>query len=475
MDTKIEELFGELFLGADDAVIVLEMSKMIKFVNKQALNIIDLPENYLILDTPSEEIWCDFIDILKINNFANCILNILDLNGEFQPIQLFAYYISEKQLIFARLFPMKKRIEKKQMDYYPKELERMTNKMNQAVIVTSKQGKILSVNTKVAELLGKRTDYLVDKSHDVIFEDFENESNAIMQYYKRLNASELATIDAIKTTDNGEMSYLRFESVTDTKSNLLITTIFDETEKMSLLEKIEYQNSINFIGQHIATLVHEIRNPMTSLYGFIQLLKGEAVGETQRMFTIMESELKQMDFLVSNLLNFSKPQKLIFEYFCFKEMVKEVIDLLQAQAMMSNTLLTFQCNEQQSFSIRGNKVRLKQMALNLIKNAIEAVDIDGRIIVKLTLVDNNIEFSISDEGVGMEQQVLDNLFTPFYTTKSTGTGLGLLLVKKVVEEHNGDIVVVTNEGKGTQFKITLSRFDSYPQKYYQNLELRGNS
>ena len=68
MDTKIEELFGELFLGADDAVIVLEMSKMIKFVNKQALNIIDLPENYLILDTPSEEIWCDFIDILKINN-----------------------------------------------------------------------------------------------------------------------------------------------------------------------------------------------------------------------------------------------------------------------------------------------------------------------------------------------------------------------------------------------------------------------
>ena len=117
------------------------------------------------------------------------------------------------------------------------------------------------------------------------------------------------------------------------------------------------------------------------------------------------------------------------------------------------------CNYYQS-NIIGNHNRLKQMLINLVKNAIEVMYNGGVIVIKLVSNDGGVEVSVIDEGNGLSDDEMNQLFTPFFTTKSTGTGLGLALVKKVVEEHKGTINVESTIGFGTTFKISIPAYNN---------------
>ena len=128
---------------------------------------------------------------------------------------------------------------------------------------------------------------------------------------------------------------------------------------------------------------------------------------------------------------------------------------MMPDALMKNVMIQF-ISLSRTVLIEGNENRLKQVVLNLIKNAIESMYNGGTVLVEMRVNSGSlIELSITDEGSGMTSETIENLFQPFYTTKTTGTGLGLPFVKKVIEEHDGEIVVESELNKGTRFSVQL--------------------
>nr|WP_255731274.1 ATP-binding protein [Solibacillus sp. MA9] len=242
---------------------------------------------------------------------------------------------------------------------------------------------------------------------------------------------------------------------------------------MILLETINHQKSLATVGQSVATIIHEIRNPMTTIQGFIQMIKSSIEEQVNPYFQIVETELQRIDDMLLELLSISKPKKYDFHLLDFKGVIEQAITLLQLKALEANVNIIFEYDDNASFLIKGNYNRLKQMLINLLKNAIEAVETNGSIIVRLLYTNaSTLRLIVEDTGKGMSKEQLANAFQSFFSTKSTGTGLGLVLVQTVVEEHNGTIFVESSEGVGSRFKIDINllenegnpsiSFSSYP-------------
>src|SRR5690606_24117125 len=220
------------------------------------------------------------------------------------------------------------------------------------------------------------------------------------------------------------------------------------------LKRIEHQQSLSFIVQNIASIAHEIRNPMTSIQGFIQMIKSSLDEQEHPYFKILESELKRMDDLLGDLLNISKPKKQVFQMIDMKEVVDQAIQRMQPMAMKTNATILFEYDENVEYKINGDHNRLIQMIINLLKNAIEAMDTNNYIVVRLLYRGKNtLQLSVQDSGKGMNAVDIENALNPFYTTKETGSGLGLMLVQSVVKEHNGTLRIESEQGEGSKFLI----------------------
>ena len=189
--------------------------------------------------------------------------------------------------------------------------------------------------------------------------------------------------------------------------------------------------------------------------------------EEHPYFQIIETELQRIDDLLLDLLNISKPKTDELCMVDLKQLVEKTIELMQPKAIISNAMIVFDYEETFSYSIYGSYNRLKQMLINLLKNAIESIETSNFIFVSLHYKNDSIQLSIKDRGKGMDTTTLETIFNPFYTTKETGTGLGLILVQSVVAEHNGTIQIESEQGVGTTFLIDFKVMPNDIQKRSQ--------
>ncbi|MCP1122137.1 sensor histidine kinase [Bacillus sp. AFS018417] len=224
-----------------------------------------------------------------------------------------------------------------------------------------------------------------------------------------------------------------------------ITQIFEEAQQAEKLA---------VVGKMAATIAHEIRNPLTALKGFTQLQR-EKHPEDAAYYNIMVQEIERMNTIVSELMVLGKPKKREYKLHNIKDILSYVIYIVEQptlqygitiSTMIDKTLPSIQCDEKQ----------MKQVFLNLIKNAIESMPNGGNIIVEANVVhDNQIVVSVTDEGCGIDQEKIDQIGEAFYTTKENGTGLGLMVTYKIIEEHQGEIVFESKLGIGTKVKVML--------------------
>ncbi|MGG0237949.1 ATP-binding protein [Bacillus rhizoplanae] len=232
----------------------------------------------------------------------------------------------------------------------------------------------------------------------------------------------------------------RFKSYVST-----ITKIFEEAQQAEKLA---------VVGKMATTIAHEIRNPLTALKGFTQLQR-EKHPEDAAYYNIMVQEIERMNTIVSELMVLGKPKKREYKLHNIKDILSYVIYIVEQptlqygitiSTMIDKTLPPIQCDEKQ----------MKQVFLNLIKNAIESMPNGGNIIVEANVVhDNQIVVSVTDEGCGIAQEKIDQIGEAFYTTKENGTGLGLMVTYKIIEEHQGEIVFESKLGIGTKVKVML--------------------
>ncbi|WP_420704499.1 ATP-binding protein [Lysinibacillus macroides] len=313
---------------------------------------------------------------------------------------------------------------------------------------------------------------LLHKAHQHIFDSFTLKKGQITAYLSKLMGDKHASIHVVDETQVGSTCYYEISSIFDEYNNIIVTVINDETEKKQLQHKVEHQQALNVVGQMAASIAHEIRNPLTSLKGFTELLKLNADDESRMYLSVIDSELQRMEQILSELLVLSKPTTMKMELLELDQLVKQVIEFMLPDALMKDIAIQYISPSQQIY-IGGNENRLKQVFVNLIKNAMESMHSGGTITIEMLTNDCAIaELLIKDEGAGMDSTTLKNLFQPFYTTKTKGTGLGLAFVKKVIEEHDGAIGVNSELQKGTSFHL---QFPIYTFNQMDTLEVSAKN
>ncbi|MBP3961870.1 ATP-binding protein [Paenibacillus lignilyticus] len=227
------------------------------------------------------------------------------------------------------------------------------------------------------------------------------------------------------------------------------TDLTQRKEQESFLVESE---KLSMAGQLAAGIAHEIRNPLTAIKGFMKLFQNGM--SKMEYVAIITSEVVRMEGIINELLLLAKPQISRFQATNLGELLAGVYTLLESQANLNNVDIKLQFSEPELL-IYCDESQIKQVFINLIKNAIEATEGGGEIRIVVEQVGNHIMTSIADYGCGIPQELLDQVGRPFFTTKEQGTGLGLMISNKIISSHGGTISISSKMGEGTTFQVTL--------------------
>jgi two-component system sporulation sensor kinase A len=227
----------------------------------------------------------------------------------------------------------------------------------------------------------------------------------------------------------------------------------DLTERKKTEEMLRKSDKLSVLGQLAAGVAHEIRNPLTSIRGFLQLLQSRA-SENENYFEIMLSELDRINSIVGEFMLLAKPQAMNFTKIDLRQLLKHVISILDTQAILMNVQIHFE-SEPDLPEIWCVDNQIKQVFVNMLKNAIEAMPTGGSVHIHLQRQGDHVVTSFIDHGCGISEERIATLGEPFYTTKDKGTGLGLMICYKIVENHHGKISIQSKIDEGSTFSIQL--------------------
>lgn len=225
----------------------------------------------------------------------------------------------------------------------------------------------------------------------------------------------------------------------------------EQTQK-TLLKK----EKLALLGEMAATVAHEIRNPLTAIRGFAQRIARKMKEEDKvcNYCCVIVEEVDRLNRVIADVLDFSRQAPPSLEPLDLNAVCSETIRLLQEELVENEITLV------PSFDLDLPKVSMdvaqfKQVLLNLVQNARQAMERDGTLTIATERQDDWVVLSVSDTGVGIPEDRLDKIWEPFYTTRTHGTGLGLALARRIVEEHGGRVEVQSRPGEGATFQIFL--------------------
>lgn len=226
--------------------------------------------------------------------------------------------------------------------------------------------------------------------------------------------------------------------------------IHNQKQTENLLRQSE---KLSLIGELAAGIAHEIRNPLTALRGFTQLLQTHPE-DSSKYTDIMLKELDRIHFIANELLLLAKPQGYQLATNDILSLLQDVITLLESQAILANVTISTHWETDIPYLLCEAR-QLKQVFINIIKNSVEAMPSGGCIHIEVKKLEQHVVIRFSDEGCGIPLSTLEKIGKPFYTTKETGTGLGLMISSKIIREHNGTLQLRSEMNQGTTIEITL--------------------
>jgi PAS domain S-box-containing protein len=230
--------------------------------------------------------------------------------------------------------------------------------------------------------------------------------------------------------------------------------IRDITIRKNLEQMTSLLDRMNMVGNMAATVAHEIRNPMTTVRGYLQVLGRKEKNQVDKdKFELMIEEIDRANTIIREYLSLSREKAAVFKTCSLNNIIETLFPLIQADASSSKVYVQLDLISIPELLLDENEIR--QLLLNLVRNGIEAMPGGGNLIIHTFSEGSNIILSISDQGSGIPSHVLDKLGTPFFTTKDTGTGLGLPLCYQIAQRHNAKITIDTSK-EGTTFFVRFS-------------------
>lgn len=225
----------------------------------------------------------------------------------------------------------------------------------------------------------------------------------------------------------------------------------DITEKKQFEKEIARLERLNLVGQIAAGIGHEIRNPMTTVRGFLQILGGkEKCIEYKKFFNLMIEELDRANLIITEFLSLAKHKALDIEVQNINVILKTLLPLMLADSMNIDKYVVVELGETPDFLM--NEKEIRQLVLNLVRNGLEAMPPGGTLNIKTFTDGGEVVLSVQDQGKGIEPDVIEKIGTPFFTTKDNGTGLGLAVCYGIAARHNAIIKVETSP-TGTTFFV----------------------
>lgn len=236
----------------------------------------------------------------------------------------------------------------------------------------------------------------------------------------------------------------------------------DVTKLIQLEDKLKQHEKLAAVGQLAAGIAHEIRNPLASMSASIEMLRDAEprsldAAENHKLMDIAIREIDRLNMLITEFLDFVKPDKMSFDPVDLTPLLTEVLASVQV-GQEKRKRIEFRTEFAQETTALGSGEKLRQVVWNFLINAMQAIDSDGTVEIGCSSAgDQRVRFWVQDTGHGMGEETLAHLFEPFFTTKERGTGLGLATAYKIVEAHHGEIRVESAKGKGTRFEVLLPR------------------
>ncbi|QWU46605.1 MULTISPECIES: HAMP domain-containing sensor histidine kinase [Bacillus] len=225
-------------------------------------------------------------------------------------------------------------------------------------------------------------------------------------------------------------------------------------ENALLRTEMQKSEKLNIVSELAASVAHEVRNPLTVVRGFIQLLESTEDVKNKDYMRLVLAELDRAEQIISDYLNLARPQIEKKEHICLSAQLIEMTTLMSSFAAMQGVYLQVEISE--SLYTIGDKTKLKQAIMNVVKNGIEAIQ-GNKGYLKVTAIqkDEMIIIRVKDSGVGMTKEQLVRLGQPYYSLKEKGTGLGLMVTFSILQAHNGTLEYKSESGKGTEAIIIL--------------------
>lgn len=437
-----------------DGIFCLDMDWIFTECNEAATRILKRKRDDLI----GENFWEQFtaaVELPIFNQYHKAM-------REQQPVFFEIYYHPLDTWFNIRAFPSvtgltvyfqditKQRREKKELDEHYKSL--FINNAD-AVFSFDLNGNYLSVNPAMEKMLGFNEAELLQMSFIPLV--VEEEIERVFEFFSKSAQGDIQSYETKAIHKNGEIIDVKVTNIPITVEDTIVGVygIARDITTVKQAEEIIIQTKkLMAVGELAASIAHEIRNPLTSIKGFLQLMKENNKNLDGSYFEIMGDELSRIEMITGELLVLAKPQAKDLKSTDIAKVLEGVIMLISSQALIYNVEVKKDLKPLPEIKCVENQ--LKQVLINLIKNAIEASPIGGKVMVTAFLFDEkNISIKIIDQGHGIPKDFLEKLGTPFYTTKEKGTGLGLMTTMKIIKEHNGTIDFISEPQSGTTVEI----------------------
>ncbi|ACV61858.1 PAS/PAC sensor signal transduction histidine kinase [Desulfofarcimen acetoxidans DSM 771] len=337
--------------------------------------------------------------------------------------------------------------------------ELILTSIDDGIITIDKNEKIMSFNSTAGAMLDLDSNCIEKKIDEVFPPDFP------LSYYLK---NTLIEGKAVKDKD------LIFENFTDGPRHLLVSTSLminvrqelvgallhfrDITELSRLRESVNRQKRLASLGKLVAGVAHEIRSPLTSITGYMQFWNKGRVPSSKSL-NIVNQELNRLISVTDKLLQFARPSRAVFEPYELNILIRRAVQFFRDIHGSSDVKISCNCAENLPLAwIDAHQ--MEQVLSNILYNAYQAINRTGNLEITTWLEKerNMLCVGVRDNGCGIPKDVIQNMFEPFYTTKSKGTGLGLSIAKEIISAHNGEIQVESELNVGTMVVIYLPMF-----------------
>nr|WP_084224692.1 ATP-binding protein [Paenibacillus pectinilyticus] len=332
--------------------------------------------------------------------------------------------------------------------------------INLGVLLINLDYQLADISDRACQMLALEREHILNKSLDDIFATVPSQHQLVQR--SLLNGA-IVRNHAVSWTNNQERFDLLLDSsvLKDSQGNIVGAYVIfkDVTNMRSLEQMVQRSDRLAMIGQIAAGTAHEIRNPLTSIKGFLQVFR-RAFGERdmckeQNFTDVMLEEIDRINALVNEFLLLSKPRHVAYEPILVSEVLRGMVPIIHNEAILYNVQLHYEASCHVPEVIADNEL-LKQVFLNVCKNGIEAMPDGGVLTIseRVDTIERNVCVDIHDTGSGIPMFVIDKIFDPFFTTKDTGTGLGLSVCQRIIHDMGGTIRV-GSKGFGTTFTISI--------------------